>query len=155
MRMIPVAETIDALSIPQAAEVIAKVYAELDAGNVVPSSPSAMRIAGPPHRIQVKGAVLRHEGIAGARLSSLRDPRLMLWDLESGSPILLLEESWLYTFRTGISGAVVARWLSPCSRPRIALIGAGSQRTWRAASSSSAIRHAFASHPEPNNRRAI
>jgi ornithine cyclodeaminase/alanine dehydrogenase-like protein (mu-crystallin family) len=125
MRMIPAAETVDALSISEAAQVIERVYAGLAAGTVVPSSPSAMRIAGPPHRIQVKGAVLQDEGIAGARLSSLRDPRLMLWDLESGAPILLLEESWLYTFRTGISGAVVARWLSPCARPRIALIGAG------------------------------
>lgn len=125
MRMIPAAETVDALSIKEAAQIIERVYAGLAAGTVVPSSPSAMRIAGPPHRIQVKGAVLQDQGIAGARLSSLRDPRLMLWDLETGAPILLLEESWLYTFRTGISGAVVARWLSPCPRPRIALIGAG------------------------------
>ena len=125
MRMITAAETVDALSIPEAASVIERVYAGLAAGTVVPSSPSAMRIAGPPHRIQVKGAMLQDEGIAGARLSSLRDPRLILWHLETGSPILLLEESWLYTFRTGISGAVVARWLTPCPRPRIALIGAG------------------------------
>lgn len=125
MRMISVAETVDALSIAEAAEIIAGVYSGLVAGSVVPSSPSAMRIAGPPHRIQVKGAVLNDLGIAGARLSSLRDPRLMLWNLESGSPILLLEESWLYTFRTGISGAVAAQWLSPVPNPRIALIGAG------------------------------
>lgn len=125
MRMITAAETVDALSISEAASVIEQVYAGLASGTVVPSSPSAMRIAGPPHRIQVKGAVLQDIGIAGARLSSLRDPRLILWDLESGSPILLLEESWLYTFRTGISGAVVARWLSPTPNPRIALIGAG------------------------------
>ncbi|ARP97830.1 ornithine cyclodeaminase family protein [Pseudorhodoplanes sinuspersici] len=125
MRMITAAKTIDALSIAEAASVIAQVYAGLAAGHVVASSPSAMRIAGPPHRIQVKGAVLQDLGIAGARLSSLRDPRLILWDLETGSPILLLEESWLYTFRTGISGAVVARWLSPNPNPRIALIGAG------------------------------
>jgi ornithine cyclodeaminase/alanine dehydrogenase-like protein (mu-crystallin family) len=125
MRMIPAAETVDALSIKETAQIIERVYAGLAAGTVVPSSPSAMRIAGPPHRIQVKGAVLQDQGIAGARLSSLRDPRLMLWDLETGAPILLLEESWLYTFRTGISGAVVARWLSPCPRPCIALIGAG------------------------------
>jgi ornithine cyclodeaminase/alanine dehydrogenase-like protein (mu-crystallin family) len=125
MLMVKAAETVDALSISQAAEVIAGVYAGVAAGSVVPSSPSAMRIAGPPHRIQVKGAVLQDIGIAGARLSSLRDPRLILWDIQTGSPILLLEESWLYTFRTGISGAVVARWLSPVPRPRIALIGAG------------------------------
>jgi len=125
MRMITAAETVDALSIVEAASVIEHVYAGLAAGHVVASSPSAMRIAGPPHRIQVKGAVLQDLGIAGARLSSMRDPRLILWDLENGAPILLLEESWLYTFRTGISGAVVARWLSPCANPRIALIGAG------------------------------
>lgn len=125
MRMITVAETANALSIPEAASVIERVYAGLASGTVVPSSPSAMRIAGPPHRIQVKGAVLQDEGIAGARLSSLRDPRLMLWDLETGSPLLLLEESWLYIFRTGISGAVVARWLTPSPNPHIALIGAG------------------------------
>jgi ornithine cyclodeaminase/alanine dehydrogenase-like protein (mu-crystallin family) len=125
MLMITAAETVDALSISEAASVIEHVYAGLASGTVVPSSPSAMRIAGPPHRIQVKGALLQDIGIAGARLSSLRDPRLMLWNLETGSPILLLEESWLYTFRTGISGAVVARWLTPCPKPSIALIGAG------------------------------
>lgn len=125
MRLISVAETIDALSIAEAADVITGVYAGLAAGSVVPSQPSAMRIAGPPHRIQVKGAVLQDFGIAGARLSSLRDPRLILWNLATGSPIVLLEESWLYTFRTGISGAVVAGWLSPVRYPRIALIGAG------------------------------
>ena len=36
-----------------------------------------------------------------------------------------MDESWLYTFRTGVSGAVVARWLMPRPRPHIALIGAG------------------------------
>jgi ornithine cyclodeaminase/alanine dehydrogenase-like protein (mu-crystallin family) len=88
-----------------------------------------MRIAGPPHRIQLKGAILKHEGIAGARLSSRGHPRLMLWDLESGAPILFLEENWLYAFRTGVSGAVAARWLAPRPRPRIALIGAGAIAT--------------------------
>lgn len=125
MRMISAAETVDALPIAEAAEIVARVYSGLAAGSIVPSSPSAMRIAGPPHRIQVKGAVLHDLGIAGARLSSMRDPRLILWDLETGSPIVLLGESWLYTFRTGVSGAVVARWLSPVPHPRIALIGAG------------------------------
>jgi ornithine cyclodeaminase/alanine dehydrogenase-like protein (mu-crystallin family) len=125
MRLISVLETIDALPIAEAADVIAGVYAGLASGSVVPSSPSAMRIAGPPHRIQVKGAVLEDLGIAGARLSSLRDPRLILWNLNTGNAIVLLEEAWLYAFRTGISGAVVARWLSPKPNPRIALIGAG------------------------------
>ncbi len=125
MRMIAADQTVDALTIAEAASVIERVYAGLASGAVVPSTPSAMRIAGPPHRIQVKGAVLQDEGIAGARLSSMRDPRVMLWVLETGEPIALIEESWLYTFRTGISGAVVARWLTPCPKPRIALIGAG------------------------------
>ncbi|MGD9921330.1 MAG: NAD(P)-binding domain-containing protein, partial [Pseudorhodoplanes sp.] len=91
--------------------------------------PSAMRVAGPPHRIQLKGATLKHDGIAGARLSSRGHPRLMLWNLDSGAPILVLEENWLYAFRTGVSAAVVARWLMARSRPRIALIGAGAIAT--------------------------
>jgi alanine dehydrogenase len=129
MRMISEAETIDALSIAEAAEIIADTYKALGKGEVEPSTPSAMRVAGPPHRIQLKGAVLKHDGIAGARLSSRGHPRLMLWDLESGAPILFLEESWLYAFRTGVSGAVVARWLMPRPNPRIALIGAGAIAT--------------------------
>ncbi|MFN3347610.1 NAD(P)-binding domain-containing protein [Pseudorhodoplanes sp.] len=129
MRMISEAETIDALSIAEAAEVIAATYKALGNGDVEPSTPSAMRVAGPPHRIQLKGAVLKADGIAGARLSSRGHPRLMLWDLQSGAPILFLEENWLYAFRTGISGAVVARWLTPRPNPRIALIGAGAIAT--------------------------
>jgi ornithine cyclodeaminase/alanine dehydrogenase-like protein (mu-crystallin family) len=129
MRMISEAETVDALSIAEAAEVIAQTYKALGNGEVAPSTPSAMRVAGPPHRIQLKGAVLQRDGIAGARLSSRGHPRLMLWDLESGAPILFLEENWLYAFRTGVSGAVAARWLMPRPNPRIALIGAGAIAT--------------------------
>lgn len=129
MRMLSEAETIDALSIAEAAEVIAGTYKALGSGDVEPSTPSAMRVAGPPHRIQLKGAVLKRDGIAGARLSSRGHPRLMLWDLDSGAPILFLEENWLYAFRTGVSGAVVARWLMPRPNPRIALIGAGAIAT--------------------------
>ncbi|MGV3635126.1 MAG: NAD(P)-binding domain-containing protein [Pseudorhodoplanes sp.] len=129
MRMISEAETIDALSIAEAAEVIAETYKALGSGTVQASTPSAMRVAGPPHRIQLKGAILGADGIAGARLSSRGHPRLMLWDLASGAPILFLEENWLYAFRTGVSGAVVARWLMPRPKPRIALIGAGAIAT--------------------------
>ncbi|HWV51951.1 NAD(P)-binding domain-containing protein, partial [Pseudorhodoplanes sp.] len=129
MRMISAAETVDALSIAEAAGIIADTYKALGNGEVEPSTPSAMRIAGPPHRIQLKGAILKRDGIAGARLSSRGHPRLMLWDLESGAPILFLEENWLYAFRTGVSGAVVARWLMPRTNPRIALIGAGAIAT--------------------------
>jgi ornithine cyclodeaminase/alanine dehydrogenase-like protein (mu-crystallin family) len=125
MRMISEAETVDALSIAEAAEVIAQTFGALGRGEVEPSTPSAMRVAGPPHRIQLKGAVLKHHGIAGARLSSRGHPRMILWDLASGAPILFLEENWLYSFRTGVSGAVVANWLTPRATPRIALIGAG------------------------------
>lgn len=129
MHMMSEAETIDALSIAEAAEVIAGTYKALGNGDVEPSTPSAMRVAGPPHRIQLKGAILKADGIAGARLSSRGHPRLILWDLESGAPILFLEENWLYAFRTGVSGAVVAQWLMPCPNPRIALIGAGAIAT--------------------------
>lgn len=129
MRMISEAETVDALSIAEAAEVIAQTYGALGRGEVEPSTPSAMRVAGPPHRIQLKGAVLSHHGIAGARLSSRGHPRMILWNLESGAPILFLEENWLYSFRTGVSGAVVANWMTPRANPRIALIGAGAIAT--------------------------
>jgi alanine dehydrogenase len=129
MRMISAAETVDVLSIAEAADVIARTYKALGNGDVAPSTPSAMRVAGPPHRIQLKGAILNADGIAGARLSSRGHPRLMLWDLESGAPILFLEENWTYAFRTGVSGAVVARWLMPRPNPRIALIGAGAIAT--------------------------
>jgi alanine dehydrogenase len=119
------AETVGVLSIEQAADVIEATYRHLGTGDVAVSTPSAMRISGPPHRIQVKGAVLKHRGIAGARLSSLGHPRLILWDLATGEPVFFVDESWLYAFRTGISGAVVARWLMPRPRPHITLIGAG------------------------------
>ena len=59
MRMISAAETVDALSIAEAAEVIAQTYKALGNGEVEPSTPSAMRVAGPPHRIQLKGAILQ------------------------------------------------------------------------------------------------
>jgi ornithine cyclodeaminase/alanine dehydrogenase-like protein (mu-crystallin family) len=127
--MISAAETVDALSIAEAADIITQTYKALGNGDAEPSTPSAMRVAGPPHRIQLKGAILKGDGIAGARLSSRGHPRLVLWELESGAPILFLEENWLYAFRTGVSGAMVAQWLTPRKNPRIALIGAGAIAT--------------------------
>jgi ornithine cyclodeaminase/alanine dehydrogenase-like protein (mu-crystallin family) len=51
--------------------------------------------------------------------------RTLLWDVASSLPTALVEEDWLYGFRTGVSAAVVAQWLWKSDAPRIAIIGAG------------------------------
>jgi alanine dehydrogenase len=115
-----------ALSVHAAAGIIDETYRAIGEGKVEASQPSMMRIGTTPLRLGAKGAVLNHLDIAGVRLTSRAAPRLMLWSLESGEPIAFFDESEMYRFRTGVSAAVVARYLLQ-GRPlqRAAIIGAG------------------------------
>lgn len=119
-------QTRNALSIRSAAEIVMATYRGIAEGTVTASTPSLLQITSEPFRLGAKGAVLNHLGIAGVRLISRAAPRLMLWSLQSGEPLALIDESHAYRFRTGVSGAVCARYLLPTgSEPNVAIIGAG------------------------------
>ena len=114
------------LSVPAAAQIIDATYRAIGLGEVEASEPSMMRIGSTPFRLGAKGAVLHHLGIAGVRLTSRAAPRQMLWSLENGEPIAFFDESEMYRFRTGVSAAVVARYLlQGRSLKRVAIVGAG------------------------------
>lgn len=126
LRHVSEADTRRAMDIGMAAEVIRETYRGMAGGAVRLSAPSAMAVSGPPHRLGVKGAVLEPQDVAGVRLTSRAASRIFLWRLSSGEPLALVDESWLYRFRTGVSAAVVAGLLLGGRRPeKVALVGTG------------------------------
>jgi len=127
MLLIREEETREVLSVARAAEIIEATYRGIARGVIAASQPSVMRITGEPYRLGAKGAVLHHLGVAGVRLLSRAAPRLMLWSLLTGEPIALIDESYAYRLRTGVSAAVCARFLlRQPSASRVTIIGAGS-----------------------------
>lgn len=126
MQLITEAQTRAVLNARDAADIIAATYRNIAAGAVTASRPSAMTITRLPHRLGAKGAVLERDGIAGVRLTSRTAPRQMLWSLETGEPLALIDESHLYRLRTGVSAVVVAQALfANESISRLAIIGTG------------------------------
>src|SRR5690606_30928649 len=105
------ADSQGAISIAHAAQIIDEAYRAVGDGRSRARSPSRMEIGGTPHRLGAKGAVLDHLGVAGVRLTSRSEPRLMLWSLETGAPLAFFEEKAMYRFRTGVSASVVAGYL--------------------------------------------
>lgn len=126
MDFIEESQTRGLLSVAEAARIIDATYRAVGHGLVEASSPSMMAIGATPFRLGAKGAVLNQLDIAGVRLLSRIAPKIMLWSLETGEPIALLDESRMFRFRTGVSAAVVAKYLLP-RKPlhRAAIIGAG------------------------------
>ena len=127
MHYFAAADSCDAISVLEAVDVVDATYRAMGEGLVEMSDPSMMRVGNTAHRLGAKGAVLNHLGIAGIRLVSRAAPRLMLWSLDTGEPLAFFDEKMMYRFRTGVSAAVVARYLLPKSRPlkRVTIIGAG------------------------------
>lgn len=126
MQLITEEQTREILNAGNAAAVISATYRDIADGKVKASSPSAMTITPLPHRLGAKGAVLQRHGVAGVRLTSRAAPRQMLWSLDTGEPLAMLEETYLYRLRTGVSAAVVAQALF-AGQPiqRLAIIGTG------------------------------
>lgn len=120
-------EAVRAAMTPELAfDIILHTYQAQGRGRVMPSQPSLMVFGAPgaERRFRAKGAVLAEEGIAAMRLLAPGHGLSALWDLESGRPLALVEESWLYRFRTAVSAAVAARLLAPGAR-RLGLVGTG------------------------------
>jgi ornithine cyclodeaminase len=126
MRFIDPEQTRGVISLERAAAIVRETYALIDTEAIEVSTPSSMPLGQGPERFRAKGATLRRRGVVGARLSSPGHSMLILWDLQSGEPLVLMDEEWLYRRRTGVSGAVIAQWLRPDGPPpSVALIGAG------------------------------
>ena len=126
MRFISLSQTQPGLPLARVAAIVRETYAAMGTAAIEVSRPSSMPLGTGPERFRAKGAVLRAQGVAGARLNAPGHSTLMLWNLQTGEPLALLEEEWMYKRRTGVSAAVVAQMLVPeGSRPVVALIGAG------------------------------
>lgn len=126
VRLITADEIEPLIAIERAARIVASTYRGIGGGRVHASRPSLLQVVGSPFRLGAKGATLPDEGFAGVRLTSKAAPRTMLWTLDDGVPVAMLDESRLYRFRTGVSAAVVADHLLAGRRAgRVAIIGAG------------------------------
>lgn len=120
-------------------ERIEQVYRWLADGEIIHANPVAMRMAAdnPTFKSHSKAVIIPPLSIAGLRVvgyriapdgsgpSSPHSTRLVvLMDLETGSPLAIVDEHYNYTLRTAASVAVAAKHLCP-DEPVLGLIGAG------------------------------
>lgn len=120
-------------------ERIEQVYRWVADGQVIHSTPVAMRIAhdAPAFKSHSKAVIIPPLSVAGLRVvgyriqpdgsgpSSPNSTRLVvLIDLETGEPLAIVDEHYNYTLRTAASVAVAAKYLTP-KNPILGLIGSG------------------------------
>jgi len=120
-------------------ERIEQVYRWLAEGEIIHSTPIAMRMATdrPNFKSHSKAVIIPPLSIAGLRVvgyriqadgsgpSSPNSTRLVvLMDLETGEPLAIVDEHYNYTLRTAASVAVAAKHLCP-DEPVLGLVGAG------------------------------
>jgi alanine dehydrogenase len=120
-------------------ERIEQVYRWLAEGRIIHANPVAMRMAAedPVFKSHSKAVIIPPLSIAGLRVVGYRieadgsgpsaphSTRLVvLMDLETGSPLAIVDEHYNYTLRTAASVAVAAKHLHP-EEPVLGVIGAG------------------------------
>lgn len=136
---IPVSVCKELVDVTQVLDRVEQSFRWEAAGLVRYAEPGTLRMTSeqPPAKFHSKAVVLPELGIAGFRVvgyrlhedgsgpSSPDSTRLIiLTDLETGSPVAIVDEHYNYTLRTAASIGVAARHLCP-ERPVLGLIGAG------------------------------
>lgn len=136
---IPVSVCQDLVDVRAVVERVEECFRWEAAGKVRYAEPGTLRMTSdePPAKFHSKAVVLPELGVAGFRVvgyrlhedgsgpSSPDSTRLIvLTDLETGSPLAIVDEHYNYTLRTAASIGVAARHLCP-DRPVLGLIGAG------------------------------
>jgi len=136
---IPEAVSRDLVEVDRVLERVEQAFRWEAAGKVHYPEPAALRLHSddPPGKFHSKGVVLPELGIAGFRVvgyrlredgsgpSSPESTRLVvLTDLDTGSPLAIVDEHYTYTLRTAASVAAAVRHLCP-ERPVLGVVGAG------------------------------
>jgi ornithine cyclodeaminase/alanine dehydrogenase-like protein (mu-crystallin family) len=114
-------------------DIVADAYRAAAVGAADASRPSTLVMrgrTGSDTHFRIKGAVLDALGVAGFRIIAT-GPRvshnayLYVADADTGRPIGLVSESWLYRIRTASTALVTCRALLPAGARTLALIGTG------------------------------
>jgi len=118
------------LSVPEALKIIEEVYRDHGKGKAILSSPSSLGLkalsAGASFKI--KGAYVETPGAAGFRLLGTGTSHrgfCYLCDPKTSVPIGMVDESWQYLLRTGITAAISAKYLARPDSRILGLLGCG------------------------------
>jgi alanine dehydrogenase len=118
------------LSIPEALKIIEEVYRDHGRGKAILSAPSSLGLkafdAGASFK--VKGAYVETYGVAGFRLLGTGTSHMgfcYLCDPKTSLPMGIVDESWQYLLRTGITAAVSAKYLARPGSRILGLLGCG------------------------------
>ncbi|MGH3762937.1 hypothetical protein, partial [Actinophytocola sp.] len=134
----------EVLTVAEVAEQVERTFHAEAAGKVIYSTPHVLRMvdtgesrAGGTASFRTKGAILPDLGVAGFRLgasriaadgsgsaSPLATRLVLLMDIETASPLALVDEHYNYLVRTAASVAVTLKSLVP-DHARLGLVGTG------------------------------
>jgi ornithine cyclodeaminase/alanine dehydrogenase-like protein (mu-crystallin family) len=137
MRVVPLEEFRDRVSMAAAIAAVERGFRALALGQATLPDPMVVELSRPTAEVHVKGAHL-----AGARFIVLKvatgfpanrehglpsgDGMFLLLDARTGAPALVLEEhGFLTDLRTGAAIALTLRYLAPLDAPHALLVGAG------------------------------
>jgi alanine dehydrogenase len=119
------------LSIDEALAVIEGVYRDHGIGEAFLSEPASLDLRNPDQGsfFKMKGACLQSHQIVGFRLFGKgRSASLglcYLYDPVTAMPKAVIDESWLYLVRSGLTAAVAARYLARLDSRKVGLLGCG------------------------------
>jgi alanine dehydrogenase len=119
------------LSVEEALKIIEGVYEDHGTGKAVLSTPSALdlKTSNTGALFKIKGAYVASSQTAGFRLIGLTNAYILglcyLCDPETSLPVGVVNESWLYLLRSGLSAAVAAKHLANPGSDTLGLLGCG------------------------------
>ncbi len=129
MRVLTEAETRALVTTEDAYRIVEAAYrAYGEERQVLASPPGASMLTGhePPTIVILKGAMLASQGIVGTRYAmQFGNYYCFVSDSRTNRLLGVVEESWLFRHRVGVTAGVAAQWLANPNPARIALIGAG------------------------------
>ena len=118
------------LSVPEALKIVEDVYRDHGRGKAILSSPSSLGLkaldAGASFKI--KGAYVETSEAAGFRLLGTGTSHrgfCYLCDPKTSVPIGMVDESWQYLLRTGVTAAISAKYLARPDSKILGLLGCG------------------------------
>jgi ornithine cyclodeaminase len=121
----------EVLSIEEALTIIEEVYRDHGEGKASLSNPSSLDLetAGTGTFFKIKGAYISSLYVAGFRLLGMGTSSPLglcyLCDPNTSLPMAIIDESWQYLVRSGLTAAVVAKYLARPDSKILGLLGCG------------------------------
>lgn len=139
MRFLTDADVAAILTPRKAADAVERAFVALAAGNAAVQT--RLRTTTPAGKLSTVGAVLTADGLAGAKIYTTTNRGrfgfvVLLFELENGRPLAVMEGAELTRIRTAATSVVAARHLARSDSKVLTIFGAGHQ----------ALAHALAFH---------